>query len=192
MNNPWPLHQLIINCSFISFSHHKFTTENQKDFHTTEVQKAMLEFSRIFTHFPTCHFSELELKALTHPRSRIVSQLVSFRCWLFMLWLLLRCRPFLMRVKLPFNLMRLMQWRSLNSRFLPANVDLDYVEGDFPTSNLRPAANPAANGFSDDTSDILQHHFGGFFDGNFFNPFNSFGGIGFGSSFNGYKPWYKG
>lgn len=68
-------------------------------------------------------------------------------------------------------------------------IDLDYVEGDFPTSNLRPAVAPSSAGFDDDS--LFQHHFGGFFNGNIFNPFNNFGGVGFGS-FGGYKPWYKG
>lgn len=72
--------------------------------------------------------------------------------------------------------------------FFYLNSDLDYVEGDFPTSNLRPAA-ASAGGFDDDA--FIQQHFGGFFNGNNFNPFNGFGGIGFGS-FGGYKPWYKG
>lgn len=70
---------------------------------------------------------------------------------------------------------------------------MDYVEGDFPTPNLRPAAVPSSSAF-DDPSDIFQQHFGGFFGGgggNVFNPFNNFGGIGFGP-FNNYKPWYKG
>lgn len=78
--------------------------------------------------------------------------------------------------------------------FLPAQTDLDYVEGDFPTSNLRPAGIPASNGFDDGSSDLFQHHFGNIFNGNIFNPFNSFGsagGVGFGA-FNNYKPWYKG
>lgn len=72
--------------------------------------------------------------------------------------------------------------------YLPA--DLDYVEGDFPTSNLRPAAVPSAGGFNDDA--FFQQHFGGIFGGNVFNPFNNFGGVGFGSFNGGYKPWYKG
>lgn len=75
--------------------------------------------------------------------------------------------------------------------FLPAQADLDYVEGDFPTSNLRPAAIPPSGGFGADPSDIFQQNFGGFLNGNFFNPFHGFGGAGFGS-FNNYKPWYKG
>jgi hypothetical protein len=70
---------------------------------------------------------------------------------------------------------------------------LDYVEGDFPASNLRPAAIPSSGEFGgDDSLDPFQH-FGGFFGagGNVFNPFGNFGGIGFGP-INSYKPWYKG
>lgn len=72
---------------------------------------------------------------------------------------------------------------------------LDYVEGDFPAPNSRPAAIPASSEFGDDTSNLFQHHFGGIFNGDIFNPFNSFGGIGFGTFNNGFsnfKPWYKG
>lgn len=74
-------------------------------------------------------------------------------------------------------------------------IDLDYVEGDFPSSNLRPGAVavPSASGFDDGNTDLFNQHFNGFFNGggNVFNPFNNFGSIGFGG-FNNYKPWYKG
>lgn len=67
----------------------------------------------------------------------------------------------------------------------------DYVEGSFPT-NSRPEKQPFAGaGFDDDSFDAFQHHFGGFFGGNVFNPFGNFGGIGFGPV-ESYKPWYKG
>lgn len=75
--------------------------------------------------------------------------------------------------------------------YLP-QTDLDYVEGDFPSPNLRPAPVPAAGGFGEDPSSIFQHHFGGFFGGNVFNPFENFGGLGGFGPFGNYKPWYKG
>lgn len=72
---------------------------------------------------------------------------------------------------------------------------MDYVEGDFPTiQQPNPSAVPSSSEFgNDDTSDLFQQHFGGFFNsgGNIFNPFGNFGGIGFGP-INSYKPWYKG
>ena len=71
-------------------------------------------------------------------------------------------------------------------------TDLDYVEGEFPTRNLQPSPVPSGGSFGEDTSDLFQHHFGGFFGGNAFNPFGNFGGIGFGPGFGAYKPWYKG
>lgn len=90
--------------------------------------------------------------------------------------------------------------------YLPVHsIDLDYVEGDFPTSDLRPASPggafggagtsgfggvASAGGFGGDTSNLFQHHFGGIFN-EAFSPFNGFGGFGLGS-FNNYKPWYKG
>lgn len=72
-------------------------------------------------------------------------------------------------------------------------LDLDYVEGDFPTPNLRPAPVPSSGGFGDGQSNFFQHNFGGFgFGGNIFNPFDNFGGFGFGGPFTNFKPWYKG
>lgn len=71
-------------------------------------------------------------------------------------------------------------------------IDLDYVEGDFPTPNLRPVPVPSSGGFGEDPSNIFQQHFGGFFGGNVFNPFENFGGLGGFGPFGNYKPWYKG
>jgi hypothetical protein len=75
------------------------------------------------------------------------------------------------------------------------NSDFDYVEGSFP-SPQRPEKQPFAGaGFDDDsfdTSGLFNHHFGGFFGGDGFNPFGNFGGIGFGGPVQTYKPWYKG